>query len=191
MKKTLTMILAFALVFALGVGGTLAWLTDETTAVTNTFTVGDINITLEETTGENYDFVPGDVITKDPVVTVEKESEKCYLFVAITVDNNSSGTVDPVLTWEIADGWIPYGDVVDAPKDGTYYYYQLVNANETEDQEFAVLKDNTVTVSSDVTKAMVDEDLEENEPTITIDAAAVQYKNIEDEADAFNEIDWN
>ena len=35
------------------VGGSMAWLIDETAPVKNTFTYGDINIDLDETTGED------------------------------------------------------------------------------------------------------------------------------------------
>ena len=53
MKKKLIVICAVvALALAAIVGGTLAYFTDTKTA-TNTFTVGDINIKLEETTSEH------------------------------------------------------------------------------------------------------------------------------------------
>ena len=48
-KKSKALVVAMcALVLALGVNATLAWLTDKTDEVENTFTVGDINITLQE-----------------------------------------------------------------------------------------------------------------------------------------------
>ena len=76
------MLIAMAVVLLLGcvTGGTLACLTSTTGAVTNTFTVGDINITLDETTSD-YKMIPGYTIAKDPKVTVAANSEKCYLFV--------------------------------------------------------------------------------------------------------------
>ena len=49
-KKTLALVLALTLLVAGVIGGTLAWLTDQTDEVKNTFTVGDINIDLTETT---------------------------------------------------------------------------------------------------------------------------------------------
>ena len=56
--------LALVLVVAVAsVGGTLAWLKASTDPVTNTFTVGDINIDLTETTGNNYKIIPGVDIT--------------------------------------------------------------------------------------------------------------------------------
>lgn len=69
-RNTVTAILMFVLVLSFTIGGTLAWLTDTTEPVTNTFTYGDINITLAETT-EVYKMVPGNSISKDPSVTVE------------------------------------------------------------------------------------------------------------------------
>ena len=50
-KKTLALVLALTLLVAGVVGGTLAWLTDQTAEVKNTFTVGDINIGNEEYSG--------------------------------------------------------------------------------------------------------------------------------------------
>ena len=64
-KKTLALVLALTLLVAGVVGGTLAWLTDQTAEVKNTFTVGDINIGLTETTTD-YKMVPGNTIAKDP-----------------------------------------------------------------------------------------------------------------------------
>lgn len=48
MKKALFIMLSAALIVCATVAGTLAWLTDTTDPVVNTFTVGDINITLTE-----------------------------------------------------------------------------------------------------------------------------------------------
>ena len=74
MKKKITLLLSLALAVAIGIGGTLAWLTDKTESKVNTFTVGNIDIDLTETT-TNYKMVPGQTIDKDPKVTVEAGSE--------------------------------------------------------------------------------------------------------------------
>ena len=91
-KKLLTLIIAAILLFCCSVGGTLAWLTHKTETIVNTFTAGDIKITLTEpsynpdgkTTAyekewDSYHAIPGDVIAKDPTVTVKAGSEKCYV----------------------------------------------------------------------------------------------------------------
>ena len=50
-KKVLALILCFATVAAIAVAGTLAWLTDRE-SVTNTFTVGKVDITVDEADGK-------------------------------------------------------------------------------------------------------------------------------------------
>lgn len=76
-KRTRALLVAMVLVVGCIIGGTLAWLTTKTDAVVNTFTAGDIDVTLTETK-EEYKMVPGRIIHKDPKVTVEKGSEECY-----------------------------------------------------------------------------------------------------------------
>ena len=78
MKKKLTLVVTcIVLVAAMVIGGTLAYFTDSKTA-TNTFTMGNVNIKLDETdiknpegdrvTSNAYDVYPGEVVTKDPIV---------------------------------------------------------------------------------------------------------------------------
>lgn len=96
MKKTkvlLTLVCAVLLVAA-SVMGTLAYLTS-TDSVKNTFTVGNVKITLDETDVDNstpnqerdqantYHLLPGHTYTKDPTIHVDANSEDCYLFVKI------------------------------------------------------------------------------------------------------------
>ena len=76
-KKILALTLVFALALALGIGGTVAWLTAQTDSVVNTFTVGDITLSLAETQS-TYKIVPGGKDAKDPKLTVTKGSEICY-----------------------------------------------------------------------------------------------------------------
>ena len=51
-KKSLALFLAIAIVVVGVVAGTVAWLTDRTAAVKNTFTTSDITIELKETRAE-------------------------------------------------------------------------------------------------------------------------------------------
>ena len=78
MKRTIAAMLAVAMLFGCVVGGTVAWLTTKTEAVVNTFTVGDINITLTETP-KDFKMVPGNTISKDPKVTVKDGSEASWI----------------------------------------------------------------------------------------------------------------
>lgn len=78
-KKSIALLVAVSMIVGCVIGGTLAWLTATTRPVTNTFTVGNVDITLAETTA-NYKMVPGNTIDKDPTVTVRAKSEACWLF---------------------------------------------------------------------------------------------------------------
>ena len=57
--KALAIVACAAILVVGSVAATLAYLTDKTSTVENTFTAGNISITLEETTGEQYKMVPG------------------------------------------------------------------------------------------------------------------------------------
>lgn len=167
-SKTVVLALVLMLVVGATIGGTLAWLTDTSEQVVNTFTDSDIDIELSEETGNTYKMVPGYDISKDPKVTVKTGSEKCYLFVKLEKANN----FDSFLTYEIADGWTPLDGV-----NGVYY--RVVDATTT-DTSFSVLKGDKVTVLGSVTKAMMDGLSEANYPKLTVTAYASQYqKNAE------------
>lgn len=156
------------------IGTSVAWLSSKTNEVINTFTYGDINIKIEETdTKDNdnneftneYKMLPGNKITKDPKVTVLASSEDSYLFIEITESENFKD----FMTYEIAEGWTLL--------EGTKNVYVREVTKSDKDQEFYVLKDNTVIVKESVTKAMLndlDKDGQTNYPTLSFIAYAVQ-----------------
>ena len=173
-KKSLALVLALAMIVVCVVGGTLAWLIATTGSVTNTFTYGDIDIKLEETDAtvsadgsatKEFKMIPGYTIAKDPKVTVLADSEKCYLFVKVAESDN----FDTFMTYDMADGWKALAGV-------SGVYYREVETS-TANQEFAVLKDNQVTVSGDVTKTMLNGLTEATQPTLTFTAYACQYNS--------------
>lgn len=173
MKKTLRKILpvlALVLVVAVAsVGGTIAWLTDKTDTVTNTFTVGDVDIELDETTGTNYKVIPGVNIRKDPKVTVKAGSEACWLFVKVVKSSNWNSK----LSFTIADGWTEL-------TEGSGIYWRKVEdltADTATDKVFAVLANNTITVSDALTK---DEITADNKPTLAFTAYAIQQEGFND-----------
>lgn len=164
-------------VMAASIGGTVAWLTAKTNPVVNTFTYGDINIALAETTGSDYKIIPGKDIDKNPKVTVKANSEACWLFVKVA----QSGTfVANKVTYAIADGWTK-GNGTSIPNN---VYYRSVNAV-TADTDFAVLQGNKIVVSDMLTKAEI-KDI--TNPTLTFTAYAVQQDNIADAATAWSKI---
>ena len=176
MKKTLTVVIALVLVVVMSVAGTVAYLTASTGPVVNTFTVGNIDITLTETTTD-FKMVPGSDIAKDPKVTVVGGSEACWLFVKV----EESTVLDDYVTYAIADGWTELTGF-------SGVYYREVAASES-NQVFSVLANDKVTVNSDVTKGMMDALGEENatQPTLTFTAYAVQKDNIADAVTAWNQ----
>lgn len=187
------MALALVLVFAVAVGGVVAWLTDKTDPVVNTFTVGDINIALTETgandAGEkSYQVIPGDVKDKDPTVTVEPDSEACYLFVKVDVANNSVNG-KPIYSFDVRtgdSGWKALADV-----DGVYYrevnaatakagaHYYVLNGDEAH-------PNGLVSINQELTKT--DINAIKTAPTLTFTAYAVQMDNINSAADAWSKI---
>lgn len=176
--KLVAAMLAVTLLIGCAIGGTVAWLTAKTDAVVNTFTYGDINITLAETTGTDYKIIPGKDINKDPKVTVKANSEACWLFVKV----EEKGTfVANKVTYSIADGWTK-GDGTNIPEN---VYYREVDAV-TADTDFAVLEGNKVTVSDTLTK----EDIKNitTNPTLTFTAYAVQKDGIADAATAWAKV---
>lgn len=165
-KKSLALLLAIAIVVVGVVAGTVAWLTDQTTAVKNTFTTSDITIELTETTGESYKMIPGWTIAKDPKVTVKQGSEACYLFVKLEKSTN----FDTFMTYQMAAGWTAL------PNAPGVYYREVAAANA--DTTFEVLQDNQVSVKGEVTKAQMNAMTEATYPTLTVTAYASQlYKN--------------
>ena len=157
-------LLALVLVIGCVAGGTVAWLVATSATVTNTFTYGKIDITLTETE-RTYNIVPGVAVDKDPKVTVTAGSEACWLFVK--VDKVGTFVTDKV-TYAIADGWTALPGV-----DGVYYREV---GSVTENTAFSVLKDNKITVSSELTKTEIQNTTAA--PKLTFTAYAVQKDGI-------------
>ena len=179
-KKSIAVVLALVLLVCCAVGGVLAWLTDTTDPVENTFTVGNVNIDLTETK-DDFKMVPGNTIDKDPKVTVVGGSEACWLFVKVDESTEPqlskyiAYTVDSTV-WKALPG-----------EEGVYYCEVPASAD---NQEFNVLTGNKVTVKTDVTKTMMDSISGENapKPTLTFTAYACQKANFDTAAAAWAEV---
>lgn len=122
MKKRSKALLTLACAACLVVGsvmGTLAYLTS-TDSVKNTFTVGDVKITLDEApVGEDGDAIAGDRVKaneyhllpghkyhKDPTIHVAEGSEDCWLFVKVTnAIEEIEGPTDTIAEQMAAEGW--------------------------------------------------------------------------------------
>lgn len=163
--------------------GTLAWLFDITDPIVNTFTYGDINITLEETDDGDgnllnnlYEMIPGNKIYKDPIVTVLKDSADCYLYVEL----NKSANFDDFMTFEIENGW----NQLDGCEG---IYYREVSSEIVRDNDFAyaVLKGNAVQVKAEVTKQQLEVLNENTYPTLKIKAYAIQRASMNNALEAW------
>lgn len=198
-KRSIALLVALSLCVGSAVGGTLAWLKASTSDVVNTFTIGDINIDLNEhkydaSTGNlteevvkantNYKYVPGATLKKDPYVTVTAGSEACWLFVKVTPTNNTINSED-VIIWSVNDNnanddadWAPVPNV-------TNVWYRQVSATEAAaGATYQILTNNKVTVNSDITKNDV-ANLDEDSPTtLAFTAYAVQSDNLKDSVGA-------
>lgn len=183
--RGLVLVLALALIVGVAGGATFAWLTAKTDPVVNTFTYGNISITLEENTGSDYKIIPGVDIEKDPLVTVLAKSEACWLFVKVEEENwpaltyvDGENTVRKV-NYDIADGWTK-GDGTNIPAN---VYYREVAAKDAA-QEFPVLKDNKITVSDTLTKIDI-KDISTTTPKLSITAYAIQKDGMGTAAEAW------
>ena len=111
-KKKLGMTIgSLALVGAIAVGGTLAYLTDQTGNVKNTFTIdSNLDITLNELSvnhdirtdaNEYKDVIPNVPLFKDPTVTINNTDIDQYVFMAVQTSND-------VIIKEIDNSWTVY-----------------------------------------------------------------------------------
>lgn len=152
-KKIITLAIATVMLITVTVGATIAWLTAESKEVTNTFTVGNIKILLNEADvnrndatseynefvrddsldmdyeaadrvqGNVYELTPGSTYFKDPKVTVLAGSERCYVFVKVTESNN---TLVENTDYKIVDWTVNEKFWTLVPYTNNVYYYNSV-----------------------------------------------------------------
>lgn len=149
-KKILALVLCVALAAVAIVGGTLAYFTDSEEQ-TNTFTAGEVKITLDEArikkdtngylikdgdsrTGQSqtYKLFPGMTVTKDPTITVGSGSEKAYIGAKITVKGDlfpligvEGGNIDITKDDLVSGGIMPSGgSTVESNWHGLSFVYK-------------------------------------------------------------------
>ncbi|MBQ4075398.1 MAG: hypothetical protein IJD39_09385 [Clostridia bacterium] len=185
-SKFLILALACSLIIGGLSGGTVAWLMGKSAPVTNTFTYGDISLSIVETdTGldednnpdtNTYKMMPSAVIEKDPQVIFHGGSEDSWLFVEIKKSEN----FDTFLSYAVAQGWNAL--------DGVENVYWRSVQSDTADQSFPVLEGNQVQVKADVTAYMLNSLTDATLPSLTFTAYAVQEVGVADAAAAWNAI---
>ena len=183
-SKAILMALCAVLLVAASVMGTLAYLTS-TDEVVNTFTVGNVVITMDETDFDNstptaerdkanvYHLLPGHEYVKDPIVRVDANSENCYLFVKVVNEIaaiEEKGTNEAPATTTVAAQMAAKGWAAVDPDNGIYVYG-------TADAPTAVEGGESVTVFE---KFVIDDTVNNttlagyNNKTITVTAYAIQ-----------------
>lgn len=188
-KRILLSVLALALVAALSVGATLAFMSAEDTRVINNFSFGGIDVQIVENEPTNLpagvtvetvrnddgikaitynNVIPGAELSKTPVISVNT-SVKAYVFIKVSgFDANmicGKGEVTGSAAI-VAEGWKAVG-TPDTYGNGTYV--RVVEANE--DMNAVGNAFQFVTVSSTCTGS-------ETLPTVYIDVFAIQFENI-------------
>lgn len=195
-KKALLTVVCAALLVTGSVAGTMAYLTSQD-VVTNTFTVGNVRIVIDEeivdemgvdvnenvsnrTDNNELKLMPGVTYLKDPTIHVDDNSEDCWVFV--TVDNKLSGieasdnTIAAQMTangWEEVEGY-----------DGIYAHKEVAKAGE----DIVVFETFSVAEDADTTKDMNDDgtpDIMATGMTINVNAYAVQKASFDTAKDAW------
>lgn len=154
-------------------GGTFAYLKGETDPITNSFRTNQVQVSLEETTGNEYNIIPGTTQRKDPKVTVNNTVD-AYVFVEV------ADATEGLVRYAIADGWIPLDGVPNV-------YYRLVSAAQ-DVKEFSVLANDEVRYS----KALENHDMTDGSGSLkrgidlSFNAVAIQAEPFADAKEAYN-----
>lgn len=200
--KAFAALLAVTLLVGSAIGGTLAWLTATPVSVTNTFTIGNVGITLTETgasgagnQSKNFTVIPGVNIAKDPKVTVTADSEACYVFVKVDKQEWNDNLTYTVNTdageqkqLEGNDG-VYYREVnADDAKAGKSFY--VLKGSEKPDDLVGMTEEDKGLALNGIVR--VSPDLKKDEwkegTKLTFTAYAVQSEGLENVNDAWNQV---
>ncbi|MCD7872682.1 MAG: hypothetical protein LUG21_05190 [Clostridiales bacterium] len=175
-NKIVASVLAVALAASMLIGGgTYAYLRGATDDVVNNFKTNQVSVSLDETTGSQYEIIPGTEQNKDPEVTVDNTVD-AYVYVEIT------DKTDGLVAYEIADGW-------NALSGFNNVYYKAVGKDEAV-KTFSVLKNASVSYSKELENSdMLDENGNlKSGITLAFKAYAIQQAGFESAEQAFTEI---
>ena len=190
-KKVLMLVLCGVLLVGASILGTMAYLTSQD-QVNNTFTVGDVAITLDESkvnaNGEKegqtrvkqntYHLMPGHSYTKDPIVHITAGSDKSFVFVKLEnglKDIVADKTIEAQI---IANGWEQLKDKQNKDVPGVYYRSVEKSATATDLTVFESFK-----VKDDVGNTTLKNYANAK---ITVTAYAVQADGFDNAADAWS-----
>lgn len=209
-KKFWLIIGCVVALLAVSVVGTLAYLMD-TASTVNTFSIGKVDIRLDEavvdvngkpqgdertTEGNEYHLVPGQTYTKDPTITVVKGSSESYVRMLVTI-NEISGLEaiygEDSLPGAFMNGWNeaiwPCVSSTDNGDNSTTYefrYYKTVVVSEDADITLEPLFEGFTLSGDDVSS----EELNEiSELEINVIGNAIQKTGFDNENEAWKAFD--
>lgn len=170
--KALMLVLCAVLLVTASVLGTMAYLTSQDKVV-NTFTVGNVAITLDEAKTDangvadssaarvkanDYHLLPGHTYTKDPTVHVLANSEDSWIFVKVDNDIANYEAPTTIATQITENGWTALDGVANV------YYKAYTKSNAATDllvfsnfkiADGANATDGWSSISADTTKVTV------------------------------------
>lgn len=162
--KTVAIVLCVMALATMSILGAVAYLQDST-AVKNTFTVGKVDIRLDEAivdnggvpvgdmdqdgvqdrteTGNTYHLIPGKSYTKDPTMTIEEGSEESYVRLLVTVNCYEELTAifgGPFSLEELVEGldeqiWACVGVALDTDANTATYEYRYYKTVSAQEEE--------------------------------------------------------
>lgn len=177
-KKALILALSFVLIFSAVTATTYSWLSSQSETVMNTFAGGAITVTIDEAqvdphgkkipNGErvisnNYKYVAGSVLDKDPTPTILKGSDECYVFLCVENELPDMFTTN---TDEIS-----WTKVTKKDNKTLYMYFETVDAENAEDDIVLNPIFTQVTVSKELTQ---DDIAQFGEKALNVTAYAIQ-----------------
>jgi len=165
---------------------TIAWLSSKSEEVVNTFEGGEITVRIDEApvdehgkekegervTANNYKFVAGSVLDKDPTPSIKKGSIESYVFVCVENENSD------VFSININDtAWLK---VAETGGKTLYAYSTKVDASKAEQDVVLSPIFTKVTVSEDLTSEQLNQ-MKQTSPKqfIKSQAFAIQSEAIE------------
>lgn len=181
-RKALLLSLSALLLVAVSVMGTIAFLTATSQELKNTFTVGSVDLTLDESDVDEYGkpiadaervltneykLIPGHMYTKDPVVHVTLGSEPSFVFIKLVNELADIEAVTTISTQLAANGW-----TLVPGSNGVYQYNVPVNARNAQ-VDLKVFETFTVSRTADAVTLASYSDAE-----ITITAYAIQAEGL-------------
>lgn len=194
-KKSVALLMAAVLTIGVVAGSTVAWLMAKSETVTNTFTIGDINVTLDESKlgadneliesvrvqGNTYQLIPGTTYPKDPVITIEgsENNVDCWLFVKFDEGNAASYLTYTSALTKSDSGWTKLDATVSGEDDDVWY--REVTASK-DNQQWELLAPESVTVKDTIVKGTAtgtDISMPSNSQILEWKAYVVQKDNLD------------